>query len=219
MKARRRRGFRGRVLSATALAPTCDAVREPTSAVLEKLLDGAAGDYVSLGWLIEGLRERSFGIVMLILGLVALIPGASGVVAILLMIPAIQMMLARKGPVFPGFLARRRISKRKLARLIARTNPVLRRIERVVRPRWPTPFEATKMAVGFVVLLLAATLLAPIPFSNVIPGLVIVLLSFAYLEEDGIALCVALAAALGSLAIAAATVWAALRGLDFLDRL
>lgn len=187
--------------------------------VLEKLLTRAPGDDVSLAWLIDGLRERSFGIVMLILGLVALIPGASGVVGVLLMIPAAQMMLARKGPVFPGFLARRRISKRKLARLIARINPILRRIERVVRPRWTTPFEATKMAVGLVILLLAATLLAPIPFSNIIPGLVIVLLSFAYLEEDGIALCIALVAALVSLAIVAATVWAMLRGIDLLDRL
>ncbi len=196
-----------------------EAPREPTSKVLEQLLSGAPGDDVTLAWLIDGLRERSFGIVMLILGLIALIPGASGVIGVLLMIPALQMMLARKGPVFPGFLARRRISKRRLARLIARINPVLRRIERVVRPRWATPFEATKMAVGLVVFLLAATLLAPIPFSNIIPGLVIVLLSFAYLEEDGIALCIALGAALVSLALVAATVWAALRGIDFLDRL
>lgn len=193
--------------------------REPTSTVLEQLLSDAPGDDVTLAWLIDGLRERSFGIVMLILGLIALIPGASGVIGVLLMIPALQMMLARKGPVFPGFLARRRISKRRLARLIARINPVLRRIERVVRPRWATPFEATKMAVGLVVFLLAATLLAPIPFSNIIPGLVIVLLSFAYLEEDGIALCIALGAALVSLALVGATVWAALRGIDFLDRL
>ena len=198
---------------------TQDEPREPTSAVLDRLLKGAPDEDVTLAWLIAGLRERSFGIVMLILGLVALIPGASGVVGVLLMIPAVQMMLARKAPAFPGFLARRRISKRKLARLVARINPILRRIERVVRPRWATPFEATKMAVGLVVLLLAATLLAPIPFSNVIPGLVIVLLSFAYIEEDGIALCIALAAALASLAIVAATVWAALRGIDFLDRL
>ncbi|MFO0989606.1 MAG: exopolysaccharide biosynthesis protein [Alphaproteobacteria bacterium] len=187
--------------------------------MLDRLLKDAPDEDVTLAWLIAGLRERSFGIVMLILGLVALIPGASGVVGVLLMIPAVQMMFARKGPAFPGFLARRRISKRKLARLVARINPILHRIERVVRPRCATPFEATKMAVGLVVLLLAATLLAPIPFSNIIPGLVIVLLSFAYIEEDGIALCIALVAALVSLAIVAATVWAALRGIDFLDRL
>lgn len=194
-------------------------MRAPTSEVLEQLLNGAETEHVTLGWLIENLRERSFGIVMLILGLVALIPGASGIIGVLLMIPAFQMILARKGPIFPGIVARRRIPKARLARLIARINPVLRRIERVVRPRWATPFEATQRAVGFVVLLLAATLLAPIPFSNIVPALVIVLLSFAYLEEDGIALCIALVAALASLASAAAIVWAAIRGIDFLERL
>jgi hypothetical protein len=194
-------------------------VREPTSVILERLLEGAPRDYVSLGWLIRSLRERSFGIVMLILGLVALVPGASGFVGILLMIPALQMIFARGGPIFPGIIARRRIPRAKLARLIARINPVLRRIEKVVRPRWPTPFEATKRSIGLVVLLLAGTLLAPIPFSNIPPGLAIVLLSFAYLEEDGIALCLALVAALVSLATAVAAVWATVRGIDFLDRL
>jgi hypothetical protein len=45
------------------------------------------------------------------------------------------------------------------------------------------------------------------------------LLSFAYLEEDGIALCLAMAAALVSLAIAAATVWATVWGIDVFGRL
>ena len=42
-----------------------------------------------------------------------------------------------------------------------------------------------------------------------VPVLVIVLLAFAFLEEDGVLLCIALAAALASLAITAAAVWGA----------
>jgi hypothetical protein len=76
-----------------------------------------------------------------------------------------------------------------------------------VRPRWATPFKTTKRVVGFVILLLGATLLAPLPFSHVIPILAIMLLAFAYLEEDGILLCVALVAAMASLAITGAAVW------------
>jgi hypothetical protein len=191
----------------------------PTSDVLRELLNGAPAEHVTLRWLLDSLEERSFGIVMLIMGLVALVPGASGFIGVLLAIPAIQMMLARKSPAFPGFIERRRLPTPRLARLIARIAPVLRRLERIIRPRWPTPFEATKRTVGFVVLLLGALLLVPIPFSHVIPALVIVLLSFAYLEEDGVVLCVALVAALVSIAIAAATVWATVRGIDWLDRL
>jgi hypothetical protein len=72
--------------------------REPTSENLERLLEGSSGGHVSLGSLIDTLRERSFGIVMLILGLIALVPGASGIVGIMLMIPAVQMILARNAP-------------------------------------------------------------------------------------------------------------------------
>lgn len=193
--------------------------RPPTSQVLALLVAGAQDETVSLAWLIDHLRERSFGIVMLILGLVALIPGASGFVGVLLAIPAFQMMMARRGPVFPRFLARRPIPAQRFARLVARIDPVLVRMERVIRPRWPTPFEATKRVVGFVLLLLGLALLAPIPFSQVIVALVIVLLSFAYLEEDGLALCIALAAALTTLAATAATVWAAVLGIDFVGQL
>ena len=96
------------------------------------------------------------------------------------------------------------------------TLPLLRRLEVVIRPRWPTPFEATKRVVGLVVLLLAATLVWPFPFSHIIPALVIMLLALAYLEEDGVLLALGLAAAVVSLAITGATVWAGIRVTDWL---
>jgi hypothetical protein len=64
--------------------------------------------------------------------------------------------------------------------------------ERFVRPRWTTPAEGTKRVVGGIVLLLSAGLLAPVPLSNVPPALAIMLIAFAYLEEDGLLLCGAL---------------------------
>jgi hypothetical protein len=64
-------------------------------------------------------------------------------------------------------------------------------LERFIRARWQTPFEATKRVVGGAVLLIAL-LFVPIPLSNVPPALTIVLLAFAYLEEDGALLCATL---------------------------
>jgi len=95
----------------------------------------------------------------------------------------------------------------------------LKRMEKLIRPRWRTPFETTKRTVGFVVLLLAATLVWPFPFSHIIPALVIMLISFAYLEEDGALLCISLGAALVSLGITSATVWATIRATDLLEQL
>jgi hypothetical protein len=39
---------------------------------------------------------------------------------------------------------------------------MLRYLERIIHPRWLTPFEATKRIVGGVVLLLGVCLLAPV---------------------------------------------------------
>jgi hypothetical protein len=162
--------------------------RVPTSVVLEGLLQNAPLDCVTLDWIVDHLSERSFGIVMLLIALVALIPGASPLAGILLATIAFQMILARPGPILPRNVAARRLSTPQLARLCERVVAVLKRIERLVRPRRHTPFEATKRAIGFVILLLSATLLAPIPFSHVIPALVIMLLAFAFLESDGVLL-------------------------------
>ncbi len=190
--------------------------RVPTSVVLEELLKDAPPDHVTIAWLMGSLRERSFGVVMLLMALVALVPGASMFIGVLLSVPGFQMILARRNPVLPRFVACRQLPTRRLARLIGRAVPLLRRIERLIRPRWHTPFEATKRVVGLVVLLLGATMLTPLPFGHVLPALVIVMISFAYLEEDGVFLCIALAAALVSLSITAAVAWAAVRASDWL---
>ena len=194
-------------------------VRIPTSVVLHSLLDEAHADDVTLGMVLDRLQERSFGVVMLLLALVALVPGLSTFVGLLLTIPPFQMILARHSPVLPRFVSERRVPKRRLGALIERAVPLLQRIETLIRPRWPTPFEATKRVVGGVILLLSLTLIAPIPLGHIIPSLPIMLVALAYLEEDGVMLCVALAAAFLSLVITAATVWATVEGIEFLDRL
>lgn len=191
----------------------------PTSVILEGLLDEAQPSEVTLAWLIGSLRERSFGLVMLVMALVGLVPGASTFVGVLLAFPAIQMIMARDRPSLPRFVACRRIATARLARLIHRIIPSLRRMETLIHPRWHTPFEATKRVIGFVILLLGATLVSPFPFSHVIPALVIMLVAVAFLEEDGVLLCVSLAAALISLSITAATIWATVRTAGLLDRL
>jgi hypothetical protein len=119
------------------------------------------------------------------------------------------MVLGRPVPVLPRRVAAHRFEAKRLARAVLRVVPVLRWLERFIRPRWATPFETTKRAVGGVVLLLAASLLVPVPLSNVPPALAIVLIAFAYLEEDGMLLAIALAAALVLLGAAALAAWEA----------
>jgi hypothetical protein len=67
--------------------------------------------------------------------------------------------------------------------------------------------------VGLVVLLLSAVLLlTPIPFSNIAPAILVVLISLAYIEEDGLLLCVSFFGAFVLVGIASAAVWGTIFG-------
>jgi len=188
--------------------------------VLQRLHDEAPADYFTLGWLVGRLRERSFGIIMLLLAVVAIAPGVSIIAGLLLMIPAFQMIAGQPAPVFPRRIAARPLPTRHLAALVQRAIPVLRYLEKMIYPRWPTPFQATKRLVGVVVVILnTVVVFIPVPLSNVAPALVIALISLAYLEDDGLLLSIALLAAVIVLTVTLAAVWAAVLGAEWVNRL
>jgi len=191
----------------------------PTSIVLQRLHDEVPTGHFTLGWLMGSLRKRSFGIIMLLLALVAMAPGVSIIAGLLLMIPALQMIAGRPAPVFPRRIAAHALPTQHLAALVQRAVPMLRYVERMIHPRWPTPIEATKRLVGAVVLILNITLFTPIPLSNIVPAGVIVLISLAYLEEDGLVLSIALLAAAVVLTVELAAVWEMVRGAEWISRL
>jgi hypothetical protein len=155
----------------------------PASVLLQRLHDEAPPDHFTLG----RLHKRSFGLIMLLLAVVAIAPGVSIVAGLLLMIPAFQMIAGQHMPVFPRRIAVRPLPTRHLAALVQRAVPVLRYLEKLIHPRWPTPLDATKRLVGAVVVLLNITLLfTPVPLSNVVPalaGVIVLAVEFAAVWE------------------------------------
>ena len=184
-----------------------------TSVVLQRLYDGAPIDHFTLGWVMASLRKRSFGMIMLLLSLAAVVPGISIVAGLLLMIPAFQMIAGRPAPVFPRRIANHQLPTRHFVALVRRVIPLLRYLEKMIHPRWHIPLEATKRLVATIVIILDALIvLAPIPLTNVVPAVVIAFISLAYLEEDGLLLLIALLAAIIVLVIATVAGWEAVRG-------
>jgi len=189
------------------------------STALQRLHDAAPPGHFTLGWLMGSLRKRSYGIIMLLLAIVAAAPGVSFIAGLLLMIPAYQMIAGHPAPIFPRRIAARPLPTRHLAALVQRAVPVLRYLEKIIHPRWPILLGATRRLVGIVVMLLSATLIfLPIPLSNVAPALVIALISLAFLEEDGLLLSIALLAGIVILAVEAAAIWETFRGAQWVGR-
>jgi hypothetical protein len=180
-------------LSGVRSAPT------HTSQLLSELIALAPVGPVDLEWLLSHLDRRSFGLLLLLLGMLVVIPGVATVAALALLFPTVQMMLGRTAPSFPRFLSKRQFDFNRFRKFTVFVSPLLRAIESVSRPRWNARHDVTDRLVGLIVFLLALSAGWPLPLVNVIPGLVVVLIAIAYLQEDGLLLVVALAAALISL--------------------
>jgi|SRR5262245_55844053 len=181
--------------------------RAPSSRVLQEVVCQAPSEYVTVGWLTSSLHRRSFGTIMLCLGLLAMTPVGSTVPGLILAAMAVRLIVGSAKPVFPHFITTQRLPTKQLFRL------ALQYLEKAVHPRWPTTFAVGKRAVGVVVLFLSVVLLVtPVPLGNVPPAIVISLISLAYVEEDGLLLSAAFRAAIILIAIGSAAVWGLIVG-------
>jgi hypothetical protein len=81
------------------------------------MLDRPHGERVSVGWLMGELGERSFGLTLLVMAIIALLLGASTIVGLLIAWPAIQLILGHDTAALPRTMARR---LRPLGRPLAR---------------------------------------------------------------------------------------------------
>lgn len=190
----------------------------PTSVALAQMLENAPKDRIELGWLIDHLGKRSFGLLLLILSVAGLAPGIATFIGLVIAIPAVEMMLGRERPALPRFLTSRSVPTEKFARVARRFIPLFRAMEALIRPRFHTSFPLLKRLVGAVVFALATTLFAPFPL-NILPTLAIMLIAFAYLQEDGLLLFISLAAAAASLSLTSAAIVATAHATGFLHRL
>lgn len=176
-------------------SPSDESVLVPASVVLQNLHDQAPAGHVTLEWLTGRLHQRSFGMIILVLALVAATPGISPFGGLLLLIPALQMILGRSELRFPRWIATRKIPTRHLGAIVRRAIPILSFLEGMIYPRFPSLPKMAKRIVGAVILMLTIRLvLTPIPMSNILPAVLIGFICLAYLEQDGLVLIIGLLA-------------------------
>src|SRR5882757_6760531 len=106
-----------------------------TSVLLQKLIDGAASkEHFTLDWLIGSLPKSSFGMIILFLAILSMVPVVTFVSRPLIMILMLQIILGYNSPVLPRRILLRPLSSRYLARL-GHVVPALKHLEKAVRPR------------------------------------------------------------------------------------
>ena len=159
---------------------------------------GSGRQTVSVSEVLRAVGERSFGALLVLFAmpnvLAGVLPGLSVVLGVPLMLLSLQLLVAADRPWLPARVLRFELRRTDLARLVARTVPYLRRLERALRPRLLllTGPWAERLA-GAACLVLSFMVFLPIPFANLLPAAGILLFGLAMLERDGL---VALAATL-----------------------
>ena len=193
----------------------------PPRRSLSRSLLRAVGRYrsletVPLGRILADQGQRSFGWSILLFAVVNLLPlpfGSNVVTAIPLLLLTGQMALAYPHVRLPGVITRREVPRRGFQRAVLRLKPLLRPVERVIRPRPPEVFglEAERWIGGYL-FLVSAALFLPIPFSGWISAAALLVTAMGLLERDGVVTLLGLGLGLVAILVTAAAATALFLG-------
>lgn len=164
--------------------------------LLQMLASGDPDEVVQLRDAFAGLGRRAFGMLLFVATLPAFIPipGAGGVVSgPLAILIGLQVLVGLRTPWLPAFVARRGPHRHAIARFEAKLSPWLKRLERLVKPRMAGLLDhrLASMLSGLLLIALGVLLALPIPLTNYLFGMLLLLFALALLERDGALMCVA----------------------------
>jgi hypothetical protein len=162
---------------------------------LKPLIERSATQSVTLAELLAETSEQSFGLVMALLALPFLLPMPPGVSTISgsgCILLGLQMMAGWKAPWLPKRVADLKLPQAFMEKLLKVVQSITKLLEKFVRPRMP--WLANNPSIwrinGLCICWLAFLLMLPIPLTNPIPTVGILLFVFAMLEADGLLMCV-----------------------------
>lgn len=184
---------------------------ERLSELLTELSEDKSRERIALSDLLDRLRVRAFGPLLVIFSLPNVLPtppGTSAVLGLPLIFLTFQMLVGGP-PWFPAFLAKRSLARADFARLTAVLVPRLSRAERLLKPR--LGFLSSKWAeqgLGLLALVLAIILTLPIPLGNIGPAFALALIGLGLFERDGVWVLAGVAAGLVALAVVHGVIWA-----------
>lgn len=167
---------------------------------LEQLLDRIGTvdaddtDRVSLGMILQAVGTRSFGPLLLLLGLLMFsplsgIPTMPTTFGMLVLLTAIQMLFHKEHIWLPRFLLKRSVSKDKLDIVLTWLQSPARFIDRLSHPRLTFLIQGYSIRlIAVVCLLIAASvpLMELVPFLATGAGAVFAVLGLALVTKDGL---------------------------------
>ena len=189
---------------------------------LSEILTTLAGDEsrerISVHDMVETMRARAFGALLLIFAFPNILPtppGTAGILGLPLLFLSAQMMLGLD-PWLPGFIARRSMARGTFQALVERITPWLLRAERLLKARMELlAHPRAQRLLGALCLTVSVALVLPVPFANLVPSVALCIIGLGVLERDGLWIVLGVLAALGSLVYVAGLAYALVKSAVF----
>jgi hypothetical protein len=168
-----------------------------TGELLGKIEEMEGESQMSIGEITEVIGGRAHGLVLLILSLPETIPmvGLSAILAAPILILGVVLVIRGADPPVPDWVRRRSLPREKVQGAIRRTRPVVRWLDRVVRPRWTRLATAGRLQ-GTICIVMALLLAIPIPGVNILAAAAVAGVGLGILQRDGLVVAMAGGAAL-----------------------
>lgn len=167
-------------------------------------------DPVSVETILDTIGQRSFGPVLVLIGLVILapvvgdIPGVPTIMAVILFLLSIQLMLNRSHLWLPRWLLNRCIAADKFLRAVGHLHRPAQIIDRLIRCRLTVFIRGGAVHMVAASCMLIAIVIPPmemIPFSANLAGAVLTLFGLALIGRDGLLALLAFALTFASAAL------------------
>lgn len=161
--------------------------------ILRSHSDASAPDgfgRITLGELTDGMQERAFGFILLLLALPCGLPFVyilPQIVALPMIVLVFQMASGRSTPWLPENLRARELPIRRFLNVVDQARKYGGWLERLshARLRWITSDFGTRV-IGALLLIPCLSILVPLPLTNTTPGVAIAITSVGLIERDGI---------------------------------
>lgn len=157
---------------------------------LEALLQKTGGS-LRVSELISVLGDRSFGIALVLFAVPSALPvpapGYSVPLGVALIIIASQMLFGRKKLWLPRRIREWQVGADKGQKFLRGLIRFLKIFERYLSPRWEKVCSGLGIRLfGILVIALATLMLIPLPLTNTLPAIFVLLVGMGLTEDDGI---------------------------------
>jgi hypothetical protein len=165
-------------------------------------------DPVTLETILDALGRRSFGVALLVPGLVTLaplvgdVPGVPTLMAVVVLLSAGQLLVGREKPWLPAWLLERRVEAATVRKVVGWMRPGVRVMDRILSPRLAVlTGRPARHVIAAVCVVVAAAMPAMelVPFSANVAGVVLTGFGLSLVTSDGLLVLITLAVA-GALA-------------------